>query len=447
MCAMLKKSQLVKRVPYDEKREILLSNLTGDVILVDKEVSNLFDSFENFKDAKNFGQKERKTIEKLKELGYLVDSDADEMKLLRNQFEFYRKNSKPGYSFFLTTDCNFQCKYCYQEKNFLSMPEDTAFKFVEFINRSLVSSQNDDTIIEFTGGEPLLKFPLLKKVVDKLETSSRGRTSFHIGLITNGSLLSKEVCEYLGSHNWSWVQVTLDGPKDIHNSLRPYSNGKGSFDDVKNGIANSLDLCEKVVIRTNIDRTNEDYVVTLWQSLKDEGFCKENVYLSPVLTGAPLQASRTRKKVCYTPSTGSEKIMKYIDLAHKLGFKTTYYLPRFMYCGILGTKNNLMFYPDGSIFTCWYATGGLKNDLMIGNIHNDPIFNKNKEKLERWSVLDFEKCRKCDIVTFCGGGCIANALANGRKSLEPECPWYAYNFEEYIRRYVKYTMIGGDENH
>ena len=41
--------------------------------------------------------------------------------------------------------------------------------------------------------------------------------------------------------------------------------------------------------------------------------------------------------------------------------------------------------------------------------------------------------RKCDIVTFCGGGCIANALTRGKKDLEPECPPYYYNFDEYIR--------------
>ncbi|MFU2158614.1 radical SAM protein [Caldisericum sp. AR60] len=442
---MLKKSRLVKRISYNEEKDILLSNLTGDLVLVNKNVSSLLDKFENPQNEYNFTGKERDIIEKLKNVGCLVDSEIDEMELLRKQFEFYRKNSKSGYAFFVTTSCNFNCKYCYQEKNNLSMSEEMAFKIVEFISSSLVTSNEDSVMVEFTGGEPLLQFPLIEKIINRLEKLSKEKI-FNIGLATNGSLLSKEVCSYLGSHNWAWVQVTLDGPEDIHNTLRPYSNGKGSFKDVKEGISNALGFCRKIVIRTNIDKTNESYVTTLWQSLKDEGFCRENVYLSPMLTGAPLQSSKNRKQVCYTPDMGSEKLTRYIDLAHKLGFKTTYYIPRFMYCGILMTRNNLMFYPDGSIFTCWYATSGLKGELMIGNINNNPIFNENKEKLDRWNVLDYEKCRTCDIVSFCGGGCIANALANGKDNLEPECPPYAYRFEEYIRGYVKYKMLGGNKN-
>jgi len=446
---MLKQSQLVKRVPYDENREILLSNLTGDIMLVSKEVSNLFDRFKTQQDITNFSVKEKEVVEKLKKLGYLVDdniSKNDEIDLLRSRIEFYRENSKPGYSFFVTIDCNFGCKYCYQKKNVLTMSEDTASKIVKFIASSLASSRNDEVMIEFTGGEPLLQFPLIKKIIENLEASLKGKTSINIGLVTNGSLISKEISNYLNLHNWTWVQVTLDGLRDIHNALRPYANGRGTFDDVKNGIYNALNACKKVIIRTNIDRTNEDYVGVLWQSLKDEGFCRENVYLSPMLTGAPLQASRHRANLCYTEYIGSEKLKKYIDLAHDLGFKTTYYLPRFMYCGILSTKNNLMFYPDGSIFTCWYATGGLENTLMIGNVNNNPVFNENKRKLDSWNILDFEKCRNCDIVTFCGGGCVADALTEGGKNLEPKCPPYAYNFEEYIKGYVKYKMLAENEN-
>ena len=50
----IKQSSLVKRVPYDENREILLSNLTGDIILAGKEVSALFDRFKEPQSPVNF---------------------------------------------------------------------------------------------------------------------------------------------------------------------------------------------------------------------------------------------------------------------------------------------------------------------------------------------------------------------------------------------------------
>jgi sulfatase maturation enzyme AslB (radical SAM superfamily) len=68
-------------------------------------------------------------------------------------------------TFILTDDCNFRCRYCYKikSKNFLDYS--TAVDFLNFFWPYL----NDNANISFYGGEPLLSFSLIKKIVDIAE--------------------------------------------------------------------------------------------------------------------------------------------------------------------------------------------------------------------------------------------------------------------------------------
>ena len=67
----------------------------------------------------------------------------------------------------LAQECNMRCSYCYGEggeyNNKGIMTENVAFQAIDY----LVKNSTDELLhIAFLGGEPLLNFPLLKKVVD-----------------------------------------------------------------------------------------------------------------------------------------------------------------------------------------------------------------------------------------------------------------------------------------
>ena len=57
------------------------------------------------------------------------------------------------FTIYLTTECNFKCKYCYEQfSDHLNLSEKNAFKIVDYI----MGVTNEDITIVFMGGEPLL---------------------------------------------------------------------------------------------------------------------------------------------------------------------------------------------------------------------------------------------------------------------------------------------------
>ncbi len=140
----------------------------------------------------------------------------------------------------LTERCNFRCKYCiYNEgqggyRNFgnRDMNYDVAKKAID----DLMCNSGDNSIyVSFYGGEPLLKFSLLKKCIDYCETIQGKDITYAI--TTNGTLITDEIAQYfakLGSK--IHITLSLDGPKAINDKYRVYKNGKGTFDDVVKGL-------------------------------------------------------------------------------------------------------------------------------------------------------------------------------------------------------------------
>ena len=62
----------------------------------------------------------------------------------------------------VTTNCNFSCKYCYEGENKKNdiLQKETVDNLILHIKNEL--SENEDIIVEFHGGEPLLNFELIK---------------------------------------------------------------------------------------------------------------------------------------------------------------------------------------------------------------------------------------------------------------------------------------------
>jgi uncharacterized protein len=175
----------------------------------------------------------------------------------------------------LTQNCNFRCKYCvysgqpnskqrtYSNKR---MSWRTAKDAVDFLwNHSVDNSQVN---IGFYGGEPLLEFPLLKKVVDY---SERRFFSKHLtfSMTTNGTLLTTEIIHFLQDHNFDLL-ISLDGPKEINDKNRVFADGRGTFDSVTRQIelikkispdyAKKLTICMVIDPMNNFDCINSIFI-------------------------------------------------------------------------------------------------------------------------------------------------------------------------------------------
>ena len=140
----------------------------------------------------------------------------------------------------LTNQCNLSCQYCYEfGADKVATPEgkpkfmdlETAKASVDFL---LAQSGDRRSIhITFFGGETLMNFPLLKAVV-AYASERAGEQGRHVdfSLTTNATLLTPAIIEFL-SENRVGVTVSMDGPKEMHDHLRVFANGRGSYDIIE----------------------------------------------------------------------------------------------------------------------------------------------------------------------------------------------------------------------
>lgn len=140
----------------------------------------------------------------------------------------------------LTNQCNLSCQYCYEYgEDKVATPEGKP-KFMDFetakasVDFLLEQSAGRSTVqITFFGGETLMNFPLLKQVVAYANEKVRARRgAINYSLTTNATLLTRAIIEFL-SENGIGVTVSMDGPKEMHDKLRVFANGKGSYDVIE----------------------------------------------------------------------------------------------------------------------------------------------------------------------------------------------------------------------
>lgn len=125
----------------------------------------------------------------------------------------------------LTLGCNLRCAYCYAgTKVDRSMSPETARAAVDFL---VARTRLHGGVLRLTffGGEPLIRFDLLRLIVERARTGADVR--FHA--ITNGTLLTEERLSFLVSHGVE-VTVSIDGTREMHDAERRTVGGRGSFD-------------------------------------------------------------------------------------------------------------------------------------------------------------------------------------------------------------------------
>jgi uncharacterized protein len=136
----------------------------------------------------------------------------------------------------LTENCNMRCKYCgYHDERYINgnplkdIDEDTLQRTLDFIVAHSVDSY--DTTVSFFGGEPLLRFDLIKFAIEYLENRNHRGHKYDYRLTTNGTLLDSDVIDYFVNKDVKCT-ISLDGPIFIHDRYRVYEGGNPTYVDV-----------------------------------------------------------------------------------------------------------------------------------------------------------------------------------------------------------------------
>jgi uncharacterized protein len=160
---------------------------------------------------------------------------------LRSRMSFLRQVT-PLHIFVVTLRCEHSCPYCQvsrqsTDRSRFDMSEQTAERALNIA----FDSQAARIKIEFQGGEPLLNFELIKKIVSAAKTKS-GATGKDVDFViaSNLALLDDAVLDFCKSH-LILLSTSLDGPADLHNKNRPRP-GNNSYELAVSGIRRAKEI-------------------------------------------------------------------------------------------------------------------------------------------------------------------------------------------------------------
>jgi uncharacterized protein len=154
--------------------------------------------------------------------------------------------------------CNLGCTYCYaQQGDFggpaMSMPEETAAASVDLLFGDI--GEGERVNLSFLGGEPLLNRPVIRAATRRavaLATEKGCRVTFSI--TTNGTRVTPSDATFFEEHGFA-VTVSLDGIGAVHDALRPFRSGRGSYDAVIANVAPLLEAQRRMQVSARVTVT------------------------------------------------------------------------------------------------------------------------------------------------------------------------------------------------
>lgn len=315
-------------------------------------------------------------------------------------------------------DCNLACKYCFAEEGEYHgrralMSFEVGKKALDFLIAS--SGKRRNLEVDFFGGEPLMNWQVVKDLVAYgREQEKLHDKHFRFTLTTNGVLLNDEVQEFV-NREMDNVVLSLDGRKEINDKMRPFRNGKGSYDLIVpkfQKLAESRNQ-QKYYIRGTFTRNNLDFSNDV---LHFAGLGFEQISIEPVVGDDtdPYAIRREDLPVIFDEYDRLAKIMVEREREGR-GFTFFHFMidleggpcvsKRLSGCGS-GTEY-LAVTPWGDLYPCHQFVG--QEEFLMGNVDEGITKPEIADAFRECSVYSKESCRKCFARFYCSGGCMANS--------------------------------------
>ncbi len=170
----------------------------------------------------------------------------------------FSEDKKPVIVWNMTRRCNLNCVHCYAKA--------TNTKGEDYIDTSSAKEMIDDLadfgvpVMLFSGGEPLVREDLTELAEYTVSKGMRAVIS------TNGTLISRDKARELKSIGLSYVGISIDGLKQVHDSFRRID---GAFDKAMQGVENCQMEGLKVGLRFTMNRQNVDELPGIFDLIKD----------------------------------------------------------------------------------------------------------------------------------------------------------------------------------
>ena len=274
----------------------------------------------------------------------------------------------------MTEQCNLRCSYCYEEFKYKKSNEEELRKILLLLE---TLSKTYSTIdVSFFGGEPMLAYNNINRIIRENKNLP---SELNYSITTNGVFLSEEKSRFLVENNLRQVQITLDGAKEDHDSIRTNKKKNPTFETIYNNAKNFKKLSGEFnfVFRVNASPLNSSHLDRLFYSLVED-FSDDPrfmVLLRPVGKWGGVNDT-TLETLNTIEFSDIKKLFKNI-VPEKMQWAG---VPSTCYAAL---PNHLLVYPDGRLGKC---TVGIHDDInSIGNITNEGKIDIDKNKFAFWT--------------------------------------------------------------
>lgn len=369
--------------------------------------------------------------------GELFDDSYNAGLIKRNGsfiFESNKLSHSPGklyfFEFDLSSTCNLNCIYCSNNTNSGIVKEldlDIGILWIDKIYEYAVSSELPEVILEFTGGEPLINIDFINQICcyafDKFKAL---KIVPEIHFATNLTVLGHKQIDFMKKFK-PFVQVSLDGPKEIHDEHRSFYSGKGSYDT----IVKNLDILKKEDIKIEtissvITSKSVNYMPEIAQFILDLGYTRMTLQPMHCIGRASNDLNLACNSDIYVNKlfeTMSNVILPFwIRTKHQvyirhLGILFAYLLePWRSYmcqrCPCGNSSSIISTDAKGDVYGCNQAP--FNEDTVLGNIRQVNFLqcmeSANAKKILDRQIENIKECRTCIFRSYCQGGCPKTAL-------------------------------------
>ena len=315
-------------------------------------------------------------------------------------------------------DCNLACQYCFAEEGEYHgrralMSFEVGKKALDFLIANSGSRRNLE--VDFFGGEPLMNFQVVKDLVAYgREQEKLHDKKFRFTLTTNGVLLNDEIMEFCNKEMGN-VVLSIDGRKEVHDKMRPFRKGAGSYDLIVpkfRKFAESRNQ-DKYYVRGTFTHYNTDFAADVLH-LADLGF--KQISVEPVVAEPSEPYAITEEDL---PKLFEEydKLAAEMVERHKDGRDFNFFhfmidleggpcvAKRLSGCG--SGNEYLAVTPWGDFYPCHQFVGN--EEFLMGNVEDGITRPDIRDNFKNCNVYTKEKCRDCFAKFYCSGGCAANS--------------------------------------
>ena len=361
-----------------------------------------------------------------------VEEAWEEVKELADDEQLFTKDEYEGYieqfktrptvvkalCLHIAHDCNLACRYCFAEEGeYHGRRELMSFEVGKAALDFLIANSGNrrNLEVDFFGGEPLMNFDVVKQLVAYgREQEKIHNKNFRFTLTTNGVLLNDDIMEFANKEMGN-VVLSIDGRKEVHDYMRPFRKGAGSYELIVPKFQKFADSRnqERYYVRGTFTHNNLDFSEDVLH-LADLGF--KQISVEPVVA-QPTESYALKEEDLPQLFEEYDKLAVEMIKRHKEGKDFNFFhfmidleggpcvAKRLSGCGS-GTEY-LAVTPWGDFYPCHQFVGNEK--FLMVNVYDGIKNTELQSEFKCCNVYAKEKCRNCFARFYCSGGCAANS--------------------------------------